>query len=322
MAPVIWIIDEEWADYDIETAALKKAFPECEIHYSKYDYADDLAKFGKEVDGILSQVYTTIGAKEIAQLDKCKVISVFGGGYDRVDVKNAKEKGIQVAFVPGYCVEDVSDYVIAAIFHCNKHITSFGPQMADKLWGSPALPQPGHRIKGSNLLVIGLGRIGSAVAKKAKALGMNVLAYDPYVDKSYMDLLGVFKVVSLSDALTRADYVSINAKLTPETDRLVGEEEFAVMKENAYIINTARGRIIDEKAMIKAVNSNKIAGAVLDVVDLEPPAFNEDVFSEEKILVTPHISYLSVQAYGELKQRATDNLIKVLNNEPISDIAE
>lgn len=322
MKPVIWIIDEEWADYDVETAALKKAFPECEIHCSKYDYANDLAKFGSEVDGILSQVYTTIGAKEIEKLDKCKVISVFGGGYDRVDVRSAREKGIQVAFVPGYCVEDVSDYVIAAIFHCNKHITSFSPQMADKLWGSPALPEPGRRIKNSKLLIIGLGRIGSAVAKKAKALGMGVFAYDPYVSESNMVSIGVSKVESLIDGLAKADYISINAKLTPETEKLLGEEEIASMKATSYIINTARGRIIDEKAMIKAVNSNKIAGAVLDVVGIEPPTFDEDVFNAEKILVTPHISYLSAQAYDELKHRTADNLIKVLNNEPISDIAE
>lgn len=322
MKPVIWIIDEEWLDYDIENATLKKEFPDCEIHYSGYDYAEDLKKFGGTVDGILAQVYTRLGKEEIGQLANCKVISVFGGGYDRVDVKAANAKGIKVAFVPGYCVEDVSDYAIAAIFQCNKHITTYTKEMEQKLWGSPALPKPTNRIKGSKLLIIGLGRIGSATAKKAVALGMQVYAYDPYKTVQYMNEIGVEKLEDLKSALQIADYVSIHAKLTPETDKMLSAEQLSCLKPSAYIINTARGCIIDEAALISAVKNKQIAGAVLDVIDIEPPTFEEEIFNTEGIIVTPHISYLSIQAYDELKYRATMNLVNVIKGNKIDDIAE
>lgn len=322
MKPVIWIIDEEWLDYDIENATLKKEFPDCEIHYSGYDYAEDLKKFGKTADGILAQVYTRLGKEEIEQLANCKGISVFGGGYDRVDVKAANAKGIKVTFVPGYCVEDVSDYAIAAIFQCNKHVTAYTKEIEQKLWGSPALPKPANRIKGSKLLIIGLGRIGSATAKKAVALGMEVYAYDPYKTVQYMNALNVQKLEDLKSALEIADYVSIHAKLTSETKNMLSEKQLSCMKSSAYIINTARGSIIDEAALISAVKNKQIAGAVLDVIDTEPPTFEEEIFNTEGIIVTPHISYLSIQAYDELKYRATMNLVNVIKGNKIDDIAE
>ena len=322
MKPVIWIIDEEWLDYDIENATLKREFPNCEIHYSGYDYASDLKKFGGKVDGILSQVYTRLDKEQIEQLSNCKVISVFGGGYDRVNVAAANEKGIKVAFVPGYCVEDVSDYVIAAIFQCNKHVTTYTKEIGQKLWGSPALPKPANRIKGSKLVIIGLGRIGSASAKKAVALGMEVYAYDPYKSAKYMSDCGVKKLENLQEALEMADYLSIHAKLTAETNKMLGAKELACMKPTAYIINTARGSILDEQALITALKNKKLAGAVLDVIDIEPPNFDEEIFDTQGIIVTPHISYLSVQAYDELKYRATMNLVNILNGKKIDDIAE
>jgi len=318
--PMIWIIDEEWPDYEIENEELRNAFPGCDIRYSKYNYHADLEKFGKDADAILSQIYTVIGEKEMAQLNRCQVISVFGGGYDKIDVASAKNHNIKVTFVPGYCVEDVSDHAIAAIFHCNKKITSYAGAIADNLWGSPALPNPPKRLKGSNLLVIGLGRIGSATAAKARALGMNVFAYDPYVSKEKMDSLGVFKT-ELLPGLENADFISIHAKRTPETEEMIGMNELSKMKSSAYIINTARGQIIDEQSLIKAVNEKTIAGAVLDVVNTEPPTFREEIFKTPGILVTPHISYLSVQAFEELKRRAAVNAIKVLRGEQVSDIA-
>jgi len=319
--PMIWIIDEEWPDYEIENKELKSAFPDCEIRYSKYDYHADLEEFGRDADAILSQIYTVIGEKEMVRLNKCRVISVFGGGYDKIDVASAMKHDIKVTFVPGYCVEDVSDHAIAAIFHCNKKINLYGKAISDGLWGSPALPNPPKRLKGSNLLVIGLGRIGSATASKARALGMNVFAYDPYVDKDKMDSIGVFKT-ELYPGLENADFVSIHAKRTPQTEGMLGINELSRMKSSAYIINTARGQIIDEENLIKAVKEKIIAGAVLDVVYNEPPTFREEIFNTPDILVTPHISYLSVQAFEELKRRAAVNAIKVLKGEPVSDIAK
>ncbi|WP_278548794.1 C-terminal binding protein [Cloacibacillus evryensis] len=318
--PKIWIIDEAWRDYEVEKEELRKAFSDVEICYSGYDYHADMEKFGKDADAILAQIFAVIKDEDMQKLSKCKVISVFGGGYDKVDVAAAKKYDIKVAFVPGYCTEDIADYTMAAIFHCNKAITSFNQITSKCLWGYRALQDPPNRATDANLLIIGLGRIGSCVAKKARALGMKVYAYDPYVTESKMEEIGVIKT-DFHAGLANADYVSVNAKRTPETEDMIGWDAFTSMKPSAYIINTARGQIIDEPSLIKAVTEKRIAGAVIDVVHTEPPTFKEPIFNTPGILVTPHISYLSVQSLNELKARTTRNAIKILKGEDGADIA-
>ena len=320
MKPLIWIIDEEWPDYEVEEGILNKAFPGCTIKHSGNNYKKDLDDFGKEADAVICQVYVDLPKETIDKLEKCKIIALFGGGYDRIDVKSANEKGIKVTFVPGYCVEDLSDYVMAGIFHCNKKLDYFYKNIKNGLWGAPAVEKPVNRINSSTLLIIGLGKIGTAVAEKAKALNMHVIAYDPYVDAQTMHQKGVEKV-EWDYGIQSADFISINTKLTPETEKLIVMDDFKNMKDSAYIINTARGKVVDEKAMIEAVKKGTIAGAVLDVVSIEPPDLNNEIFYCENILVTPHISYISNQSFLELKTRATMNVVKVLNNEEVVDLA-
>ncbi|MFT9077058.1 C-terminal binding protein [Ethanoligenens sp.] len=320
MKPCIWVIDEEWPDYQIEENILKQQFPGCTIRYSNYDYAGDLEAFGKEADAVLCQVYAHIPRETVERLEKCKIIALFGGGYDRIDVKAAGEKGIPVTFVPGYCTEDLSDYVLAGIFHFNKRLLSYGSAVSEGLWGAQAVTAPVHRVTGSTLLVVGVGRIGTAVAKKARALGMNVLGYDPYVDAAEMETRGA-KKVELSEGLAAADYVSLNPKYYEETDSLLGWKEFNQMKPTAVIINTSRGKVMVEEDLIRAVKEKVIAGAVLDVVSNEPPDLKEPIFGVENIIVTPHISYISQESFAELKTRATMNVVKALKGETLTDLA-
>lgn len=321
MKPLIWIIDEEWSDYEVEKSILRASFPECRIEFSGNDYVKDLENFGKEADAILCQIYVKIDKPVISRLERCKVISIFGGGYDRVDVGSAKEKGIVVTFVPGYCVEDVSDYVIAAIYYFNKRIHGYSEAIRQGLWGAPAVKQPVKRIKGSTLLVVGFGRIGQASAAKAKALGMNVCAWDPYVDEKVMKECCVERV-DLDKGLEIADFLTVHVKLTEETKNLFTLKDFRKMKPTAYIINTSRGEILNEEDLQKAVEEGLIAGAALDVIANEPPTGNEPILNNPKILVTPHISYLSNESLLELKRRATENVVKVLKGEAVEDKAD
>lgn len=316
--PLIWIIDEEWPDYDVEKALLEKAFPGCDLRFSGNDYGADLDAFGSKAEGILCQVYVDMPRETIERLDRCRILSVFGGGYDRVDYRAARERGIEVTFVPGYCVEDVSDHVIASIYHANKKITAYGPALEAGLWGAPAVKEPVRRIAGSTLFVVGLGRIGGTVARKAKALGMDVLAFDPYVEPSRFESLGVLPV-AWEEGFRQADFLSVNAKLTAETEGMIDGAALALMKPTAYVINTARGAIVDEEALVDAVNGGRLAGASLDVVRREPPRLSDPVFHCPSILVTPHISYLSEQSFGELRRRATENVIDVLQGRPVRD---
>lgn len=318
MKPLIWIIDEEWPDYIIEEEMLERSFPGCVIKHSGNDYEKDIDDFGKNADAILCQVNIHISKEIIEKLSKCKVISIYGGGYDRVDVAAAKAKGIKVTFVPGYCNEDVSDYVIAAIYFLNKNLHFYIKNSNNGLWGAQAANRVGKRIKASTLLIIGFGRIGRIIAEKAQSIKMEVIVYDPYVKDQVFKECHV-KPVDLEAGLKMADYITINTKYSEETKALISKEEFQMMKNTAYIINASRGKVINEKDMIEAVKNKVIAGAVLDVIENEPPGKSEEIFSCENIFVTPHVAYLSTESLEELKRRGAGNLIKVLNGESTSD---
>ncbi|CUH95990.1 hypothetical protein P22_2078 [Propionispora sp. 2/2-37] len=317
--PFIWIIDEEWPDYEIEKEILNKTYANCTIKYSNYDNAADLAAFGDQVDAVICQVYAYITAEMLEKMPRCKAIAVYGGGFDRVDIQTAKAKGIKVTNVSGYCAEDLADYVLAGIYHFNKRLTAYSGSIAKGLWGAQAVSKPVRRIKGSKLLIVGFGRIGRVVARRAKAVNMEVLAYDAYVDRETMAACGVEKV-ELAKGLAQADFVSVNAIYTPETEGLLSYREFKLMKPTAYLINTARGRILVEEDLIKAVQEGVIAGAAVDVIAHEPPAGDEAIFRCANILVTPHISYISIDSYTELKTRAVGNVITMLKGEIPADL--
>ncbi|MCO7125292.1 C-terminal binding protein [Sporolactobacillus shoreicorticis] len=318
MKPLIWIIDEEWSDYIIEQERLKQAFPNCVIKHSGNDYQKDLEDFGRFADAILCQVYVTIGEETIEKLENCRIIAIYGGGYDRVAIETAKFKGITVTYVPGYCVEDVSDYVISSIYFFNKNLPYYLKIANDGAWGAQAASVLTPRIASSTLLIIGFGRIGQKVAEKAKAAHMRVLVHDPRLNDSDALDHGVSKV-TLQDGLSEADYVTLHTAYTPETDGLLSMPEFKLMKPTAHIINTSRGRVMNEQDLIEAVKNKLISGAMLDVIANEPPTGNEAVFSCPNIYVTPHVSYLSVESLRTLKERAVANVITVLNGRRSKD---
>lgn len=319
MNPLFWIIDEEWPDYKVETEILKEKYPGCSIKFSGNDYQKDLDEFGYKADAIIAQVYVRIPEETINKLENCKGIALFGGGFDRVDIEAARKKGIMVTNVQGYCAEDLADYVMASVFHFGKKLDFFAENMKKGGWGAQTSKVQIKRIKESTLMIIGCGRIGSTVAKKAKAFNMRVIAYDPYVGKEEMSAIGAEKT-GLEEGLRAADYVSINAKYYEGTHHLIKRKHFEMMKNSAYLINTARGGIIEEKDLIAAVNEGLIAGAAIDVITNEPPGSGEAVFDCEGIVVTPHISYISEESYTELKVRAANNALKMLIGEKPLDL--
>jgi D-3-phosphoglycerate dehydrogenase len=318
LRPLVWIIDEEWSEYNTEEEMLRQAFPECEIRHSGNDYQDDLRQFGKEADAILCQVYIDLPRRTIEQLTKCKIIAVYGGGYDRVDIEAAKEQKIAVTFVPGYCTEDLSDYVMAAIYFFNKKLAYYF-NVADRgSWGARAAGSLHHRVAASTLLIIGFGRIGRAVAQKAVGAGMEVLACDPHLDEETEKAFAVHKV-TLDEGLRQADFVTVHVKYDRHTDSLLSGAAFRHMKKTAYLINTSRGKVIAEAELIQAVRHKNIAGAMLDVVANEPPNGDEAIFHVPGIFVTPHISYLSEESLSTLKRRAATNVVKILQGENSED---
>lgn len=319
MKPLFWFIDEEWKDYDIETAVLREQYPDCELKFSNYDYERDLEEFGYRADAIIAQVYAQIPASTIQRLQNCKGIAVLGGGYDRIDTAAAREKGIGVTNVQGYCAEDLADYVLAAVFHFYKGLTEYQSKLQNGAWGAQAVEQLPRRISQSTLLIVGCGRIGLTVAKRCQSLGMKIIGYDPDRDTAFLNEQGVEKV-SLEEGLRLADYVSVNVRLDESTTGLLGEREFSLMKKGAYLINTARGAVLKEDELIRALETGVIAGAVLDVITHEPPREHEPIFSAPNCIVTPHVSYISQESFEELRGRAAWNAIKMLRGEQPADL--
>ncbi len=319
MATLIWIIDEEWPDYNDELKLLQQSLPEAVIRYSSYDYQADLAAFGYRADIILAQIYADIPADVIDRLENCKGIAVYGGGYDRVDIKAARAKGISVTNVNGYCVEDIAEYVLAAIFHGAKQLTQYHTAIENSKWGAQAVATPVHRLNGQTLFIAGCGRIGRFTGQKAKALGMRIIAYDPFVDKQTMAAAGIEKV-SLAEGFRAADFVSVHIKCDKTTENLLNGKYFSLMKPTAYLINTSRGRVLNEPDLIAAIKNKQLAGAILDVITQEPPRGSEDIFHVPGILITPHISYISEESYTELKQRAVANALAMLDGQQPADL--
>ncbi len=212
---LIWIIDEEWKDYDVEKEVLEAKYPGVEIRRSTYDYEKDLKEFGYRADGILAQVYASIPKSTIDRLENCKGIAVYGGGYDRIDVAAARTKNISVTNISGYCAEDLADYVVAAMYFVNKGLAFYSRTVVEDVkagkWGAMAALSPVHRLENQTLGIVGLGVIGKTVAKRAQALGIHVIAFDDFVDKKTMSNLGVEKV-SWEDIFKRSDYISVHLK--------------------------------------------------------------------------------------------------------------
>ena len=320
MQKLIWIIDDEWPDYEIEQNVFKEKLDGCTIKYSKpHELARDLDDFGRYADAVLSQISVPMTKAVIDRLEKCQIISNYGTGYNNVDVNAATARGIKVGYIPGYCAEDIADYVLGAMIYTIFPMGSFGPAISAGRWGARTVSGPVHRLETRTLLVAGMGSIGKAVAKKAAASGVRVLAWGRSLADEEAEKCGA-QSVSLEAGLKSADFVSAHVKLTDETRGLFSQKYFQLMKKDAWFINTSRGAIADQKALIEAVKRKDIAGAILDVLETEPPNADDPVLTTPGIVITPHISYYSEEALNALQRRAAETAAGVLNGQRVADL--
>jgi len=231
-----------------------------------------------------------------------------------IDLKAASERGIIVANVHDYCIEEVSTQTIGFIIALNRHIVRMNDHVRAGRWGvAPAPYGPPHRLNGQTLGIIGLGNIGRVVAQKAGCLGLKLLAYDPYSNRESLAGLGV-ELVGLEELLRRSDYVSIHCPLVEETRKLIGATQLAMMKPDAYLINMARGPIIDQAALYNALADNVIAGAALDVLEQEPPDSSEPLLQLANVIITPHASSWSRESLIQLRRGTAQNVVDVLQD--------
>lgn len=243
---------------------------------------------------------------------KLKVVSRHGVGVDNVDLKSATENGIIVTFTPGVNKVAVAEHTIALMFSLLRKIPGANVSLKSGKWEGPKFI--GRELEGKTLGIIGLGTIGIGVAKRAKCLGMNVLYLKRKRLKELEREMGiVYK--PLEQLLKESDIVSIHVALTPETKGMIGEKELALMKGEAYLINTARGEVIDNKALVRALTEKKIAGAALDVFEKEPPNFDDPLFRLDNVIVTPHIGAYTLESIKKMDLISAENIVKVLHGQ-------
>ncbi len=257
--------------------------------------------------------YAKINADMIRQMKKCRIISRFGIGVDNVDLDAATAAGIVVSKVPDYCIDEVSDHAMALLLAAVRKIPMATEQVHSGTWKMPNFV-PIHRLRGSVLGLVGFGRIPQLVAPKAQAFGLRVVAYDPYVPKDVFARAGV-EQMDFPQLLKVSDFVSIHSPLVPETKGLFNADAFKQMKKTAYVVNTARGPIIDEAALAAALDDGEIAGAALDVMTQEPPV-NSPLIGNRKAILTPHTSFYSEESLVELQTKASQEVVSVLSGKP------
>lgn len=253
--------------------------------------------------------YAKITGEMIPQLKRCRIISRFGIGVDNVDLTAATNAGIVVTKVPDYCLDEVSDHAVALLLAAVRKIPFANAQVHEGQWAMPAVV-PIHRLRGSVLGLVGFGRIPQLVAPKARAFGLRVVAYDPYIPSEIFTRAGV-ESVDFAQLLKISDYVSIHSPLSPETRGLFGAEAFRQMKPTAYLVNTARGPIVDEAALAAALDAGQLAGAAVDVMTQEPPT-GSPLLGRKDVIITPHTSFYSEESLIDLQTKAAEEVAAVL----------
>jgi D-3-phosphoglycerate dehydrogenase len=270
-----------------------------------------ILQVAQDADGLLV-TYAKITADMIRQMKRCRIISRFGIGVDNVDIAAATEKGIVVTKVPDYCIDEVSDHAMALLLSAARKIPFANARVHAGRWEMPAVV-PIHRLRGAVLGLVGFGRIPQLVAPKAKSFGLKVVAYDPYIPQDVLTRAGV-EGVSFADLVKISDYISIHSPLMPETKGLFNAAVFAQMKPTAYLVNTARGPIIDEAALAHALDAGQLAGAALDVLTQEPPT-SSPLFGRDNVILTPHTSFYSEESLVELQTKAAEEVVRVLTKQ-------
>lgn len=262
---------------------------------------------------VLLVVSARITRRIMESLPECRAIVRYGIGYDTIDLAAATDNGILVVNIPDFCFEEVSNHAIALLLACARKVVFLNNGMKAGRWEeSKAAESPMGSISGQTLGLVGCGNIGQRVARKARCFDLRVIAADPYVDKTRVEECGA-TLVGLEELLKESDYVSLHTYLSAETRHLLGEKELNLMKPGAYLINTARGPVVDEPALIKALREKRLAGAGLDVFEQEPVDPANPLLEMDNVVVTPHSAAYSDASFRRLARSVGREAARVVS---------
>jgi D-3-phosphoglycerate dehydrogenase len=295
------LTDYAWPDLDIERRILGAA--DVELVVAEDKDAAALAALARDCDAIMTN-WAKVPESVIAAAPKCRIICRLGIGLDNIDVASATRRNIPVTNVPDYCLIEVAEHALALLLALSRKIAFYHHETKQGRYVLQAGPVL-RRIESQTLGIVGLGNIGRKLAEKAAPLGLRILA----TTRSRRQSLHGVKLVELNELLTESDYVSLHLPLTPETKHRIGFAELARMKPTAYLINTARGGLIDTAALARALTENRLAGAALDVQDPEPPDLAQPPYNDPRVIVTPHAAFVSQESLANLRQRVARQVV-------------
>lgn len=309
------ITDLDHDSYDIEQGVCEAEG--VELLFLDGDRGAGLDPRAKGTDAIVAQYATIDAAVMDFLLPELKVIGRYGVGLDTVDLDAAEERGITVVNVPDFGTHAVSDQAIALAVSVIRNLPGL-EKVARAGSAEVAKAAPIRQFRNQTFGLIGFGLIGRTTAEKARGLGFNVVAYDALLEPG-TEIDG-FQLVSLDEVLAQSDVLSLHVPLLPSTKHLINDETIAKMKDGAVLINTARGGVVDTAALVRALDSGKLLGAGLDVLETEPLDANDPIASCERVIITPHAAFYSEESYAELKRRTVQNPIDVLKGRECKNI--
>ena len=305
----VLITDAYHKSQHVEKEVLKKIGAEVETAHCKTE--KEVIALSSDIDALLVS-YVPISRRVLEHFKKCKVIVKYAVGINNIDLEAATEKGIYVANVPNYCIEEVSTHTVALLLSLVRNILIYDKSIKQGNW-DPLIGDPIFRIKNKVLGVIGFGHIGKRVIEKIRPFGLTILIYDPLSDNDLISKYGG-KKVGLKTLLSESDYISLHCPLNKSTKHLIDFNEIDMMKKGVFIINASRGEIIHQKALYEALKNGKIAKAALDVLEKDPPSLT-DIINTDNIIYTPHVAWNSFEAEIELRKTAAQEVKRVLEGE-------
>ncbi len=304
------ITDYTWPSIDAETEVLNAAG--VEVVAAPDSSEETLRSLAPDADAIMF-CFAQVPASVLRAAEKCVVASRFGIGVDNIDQAACTELGIVVTNIPDYSLEEVADHVMANILAFNRHLIPLNQSVRDTGWGTAGLPMHSRRLSTTTLGIVGMGRIGRTLATRAQAFGMRVLASDPLLTEENRPE-GV-EIATFEGLLAESDFVTLHTPLIPETTGLIDRAALAAMKPTAFLVNAARGPLIDDEALVEALQSGGIAGAALDVTPVEPLPLDHPLVGMDNVIITPHTAFHSLESLNELEVRTAREVVRVLNGE-------
>ena len=271
---------------------------------------EDFLEEAADCDALLNTYAGPITAEVMGRMPKCKIIARYGIGVDTIDLEAATAAGIIVTNNPTYCIEEVAEHTMALLLACARKVVFYDRLVRNGRWEVPP-GKPMFRLAGSTLGLVGFGNIARQVAVRAAAFGMSILYSDPFVKESQRP----GRSVSLDALLGESDFVSIHPPLIPETRKMISDEAFGKMKRGAWLINCARGPIVDTDALVRALDAGKIAGAALDTTDPEPLPNPHPLRDRDNVIINPHVAWYSEKAMAGLQAGAPGEVRRVLAGE-------